>query len=40
MPLKLSTATVSKISSLPNSTNADLMTEFYHVRKDKIAWIV
>ena len=36
MPLKLSTTTVSKISSLPNSTNAALMTEFYHVRKDTI----
>jgi hypothetical protein len=33
----LSTTTVSKIASLPNSTNAALMTEFYHVRKDTIA---
>ena len=39
MPVRLST-TVSKISSLPNSTNAALMTEFYRVRKDTVAWIV
>ena len=36
MPVRLST-TVNKITSLPNSSNADLMTEFYHVRKDTIA---
>jgi hypothetical protein len=37
MPLKLSTATVTKIASLPNSTNAALMTEFYRERKNTIA---
>jgi hypothetical protein len=36
MPVRLST-TVSKISSLPNSTKAALMTEFYRVRKDIVA---
>jgi hypothetical protein len=33
MLVRLSTRTVSKISSLPDSTNAALMTEFYRVRK-------
>ena len=38
MPLRLwTTTTVSKISSLPNSTNATLMTEFYRVIKDSVA---
>jgi hypothetical protein len=34
MPIRLST-TVSKIASLPNTTNAALMTEFYHYMKTK-----
>src|SRR5215218_8139684 len=33
MPVRLST-TVSKISSLPNSTNASLLTEFYQYMKN------
>ena len=33
MPVRLST-TVSKIASLPNSTNAALMTEFYQYMKN------
>jgi hypothetical protein len=33
MPVRLST-TVSKIASLSNSTNAALMTEFYHYMKN------
>jgi hypothetical protein len=33
MPVRLS-ITVSKITSLPNSTNAALMTEFYHYMKN------
>jgi integrase/recombinase XerD len=33
MPVRLST-TVNKIASLPNSTNAALMTEFYHYMKN------
>ena len=33
MSVRLSTNTVSKIASLPNSTNAALITEFYkHVK--------
>ena len=33
MPVRLST-TVSKIASLPNATNAVLMTEFYQYMKN------
>jgi hypothetical protein len=33
MPVRLST-TVSKIASLPNSTNAALMSEFYQYMKN------
>jgi integrase/recombinase XerD len=36
MPVRLST-TVSKIASLPNTTNAALMSEFYQYMKDNIA---
>jgi predicted AAA+ superfamily ATPase len=34
MPVRLSTTTVSNSSSLPKSTNAALMTEFYHYMKN------
>jgi hypothetical protein len=36
MPVRLST-TVTKIASLPNSTNAALMTEFYEYMKNNAA---
>ena len=34
MPVRLPATTVSKIASLPNSTNAALMSEFYQYMKD------
>jgi hypothetical protein len=37
MPVRLPATTVSKIASLPNSTNAALISEFYHYMKNSSA---